>query len=65
MTDLRRIMGISGNKIRLSKETPDTVNGQDPRFNPLPPGLKKATPYRYATKGAVSPINKALNSKLT
>lgn len=55
-------MGISGNKVRLSTKTPNTVNGQDPNFQPLPP-RKSMTPDRYA-KGAVSPINKALNSKM-
>lgn len=64
MTDIRRIMGIQSNKVRLSKDTPDTVNGQDPDFKPLP-AKKKDGPYRYAVNtGAVSPINKALNSKL-
>lgn len=62
MTALRQLMGISGNKIRFSTKTPNTVNGQDPDFQPLPP-RKNMTPLRYAK--AVSPIHKALNSKLS
>lgn len=55
-------MGIKGNNVRFTKAEPNPQN-QNPGFKPLPPRIQDSK-YRYA-KGASSPINKALNSKLT
>lgn len=62
MTDIPKLMGIKGNNVRFTKAEPNPQN-QNPGFKPLPPRIQDSK-YRYA-KGASSPINKALNSKLT
>lgn len=62
MTDLVKLMGIKGDKVKLSGMQP-MPDGQiqRPGFKALNPRTKHA-PQQYA--GAVSPINKALNSKM-
>lgn len=64
MTDLVKLMGIKGDAVRLSNA--GVILPQNPGFKALNPRLKNA-PQQYALgkKGAVSPITKALNSKMT
>lgn len=60
--DIARLMGVNSDHMKLA---PGFVIPQK-GVNTLPPGKGKATPYRYATTaGAVSPVNKALESRMT